>query len=316
MSKNDTERKSDRPVRANITSETEDEINLLAVMGLIWREKVTVISITAVFAVLSVVYALSLPNIFRAHALLLPVSEDSSMRFSQQLGLAANFTGIDIGSSSGKTQASLATLQSREFINQFIHKHELLPWLFASRYQPSIRASTIDSNIYNTDSGEWNVGNSNSASIPTNWEAYETFSGALTVSENQGTGLITLSLEWIDPGLAASWLNLLIADANDYLRDKDTIEATESVDFLQDQLESTQLLEMQRMLYQLIESQMRTLMLADAKEGYAFEVIDPAVAPENKSRPRRSIICISITFLGAMLSVVFVLARNAWAHRS
>ena len=51
-------------------------------------------------------------------------------------------------------------------------------------------------------------------------------------------------------------------------------------------------------------------MLADVREEYALEVIDPAVVPETKSAPDRALICILGALLGGILSVLFVLLKH------
>jgi len=41
-----------------------------------------------------------------------------------------------------------------------------------------------------------------------------------------------------------------------------------------------------------------------------FKTIDPAVVPEEKSEPKRALICVLGTLLGGMLSVLIVLVRH------
>jgi LPS O-antigen subunit length determinant protein (WzzB/FepE family) len=41
-----------------------------------------------------------------------------------------------------------------------------------------------------------------------------------------------------------------------------------------------------------------------------FDIVDPAVVPEMKSRPLRSLICIAITLGGFLFAVMVVLMRD------
>ena len=66
---------------------------------------------------------------------------------------------------------------------------------------------------------------------------------------------------------------------------------------------------MQQVFYQLIESETRTVMLANAQQEYVFKTVDPAVVPQEKSEPKRSLICIVATMLGGMLGVFIVFVR-------
>ena len=63
-------------------------------------------------------------------------------------------------------------------------------------------------------------------------------------------------------------------------------------------------MEMQRVFYQLIESQTRIVMLADVRDEYVFQIIDLAVEPDRKIAPNRS----RIVMLGALLGVIVSLA--------
>ena len=64
------------------------------------------------------------------------------------------------------------------------------------------------------------------------------------------------------------------------------------------------------MFAELIEKQTKTVMLANASDEYVFQVIEPPVAPELKSEPKRALICVLGTLLGGMLAVLFVLIRH------
>ena len=51
-------------------------------------------------------------------------------------------------------------------------------------------------------------------------------------------------------------------------------------------------------------------MLAEVRPEYVFKTIDPAVIPEEKSKPSRALTCVLGTFLGGMLGMVVVLIRH------
>ncbi len=64
------------------------------------------------------------------------------------------------------------------------------------------------------------------------------------------------------------------------------------------------------MIYQLIESQTRILMLADVREDYRFQVIDPSYVPEARVSPNRMMIIILGTLAGGLFAVLWVLMQN------
>ena len=65
----------------------------------------------------------------------------------------------------------------------------------------------------------------------------------------------------------------------------------------------------------MIESQTKTLMLAEVNPDYAFQVVDPAVIPELKAKPKRSLIVVISVLVGGMVGILFVLIRAAVRNR-
>ena len=94
------------------------------------------------------------------------------------------------------------------------------------------------------------------------------------------------------------------------MREDALLESQQSIDYLTEQLNKTSLVEMRSVFFNLIEEQTQQVMLADVREEYALETIDPAVVPELKSAPGRALICILGTLLGGMLAVLFVLLKH------
>ena len=96
---------------------------------------------------------------------------------------------------------------------------------------------------------------------------------------------------------------------NAAVKAQDVDEATRSIAYLKEQAANTSLADLQTMFFELIQSQTETVMLAEVRPEYVFKTIDPAVVPEERSEPNRSLICILGTLLGGMLAVMFVLFK-------
>ena len=292
-----------------------DEIDLLELWHILWQGKWAIIGITFIFAVASVVYALSLPDLYRTEILLSPSEEENnnSGGLMGQLGGLASIAGVDItgGASTSTKVKALAILRSRVFLYDFFKKHEITIPFMASR--PSSRSGEveIDPEIYDMQNQRW-VREVEPPNLPepSDWEVYIAFTEILDIVEDPATGLILVSLEWYDQEQIKIWLDWLIADLNEQMRQSDVSEANRAIDYVIEQIGRTQLVEMRNVLYSLIEQQTRTVMLADAREGYAFETIDPPIIPERRSAPSRSIICIIITVFGGVIAVFSVFIWN------
>uniref|UniRef100_UPI0040488AF0 Wzz/FepE/Etk N-terminal domain-containing protein n=1 Tax=Rheinheimera sp. TaxID=1869214 RepID=UPI0040488AF0 len=100
----------------------DDEIDLRELFAAIWQGKWIIAAVTSLFTVAAVVYALSLPNIYKSEALLAPVSEDAGLKIPGQLGGLAALAGVNLGGLGGgdKTALAMEIIKSREFLGRFI----------------------------------------------------------------------------------------------------------------------------------------------------------------------------------------------------
>jgi len=145
---------------------------------------------------------------------------------------------------------------------------------------------------------------------PSAQEAHKAFSEILSVSQDKQTGYITVSINHQSPTVAAQWVSWLVEDVNSAVKAQDVSEAEKSIEYLREQVTNTSLADLQAVFFDLIQSQTETVMLAEVRQEYVFKTIDPAVSPEEKSKPSRALICVLGTLLGGMLGVVIVLIRH------
>ena len=106
-----------------------DEIDFFELVSILWKGKLYIIFITTVFAIGSIYYALTRTEIYRSEALLAPSEQQQGNNNSifNSLGGGASLVGVDVTSQgNSKLTNTLAILESREFITQFIQKHNLL----------------------------------------------------------------------------------------------------------------------------------------------------------------------------------------------
>lgn len=300
----------------------QDEIDLVELWYAIWSQKWKVILITLVFAVGSVVFALSQPNLYKSEALLAPAGDDKSNSglgaLAGQFGGLASLAGVNLSSGgSNKTEEALAILKSREFITQFVRNNDILVPLFALKPVRFSKGVALDPNVYDESTNTWvRVVQTPYTPEPTDWEIYKNFSQILTVSTDKQTGLVTVSIEWYVPVQAQQWVTLLIKGLNEHIKNRDVSEAQKSIAFIREKIKEVSLVDMQAIFFNLIEAQGKTIMLAEVRDEYAFRTIDPAVIPLEKSKPKRALICVLGTLLGGMLGVLMALVSYFVKKRS
>jgi capsular polysaccharide biosynthesis protein len=287
----------------------EDEIDLRELFSVLWQGRVSIVLGTLIGAVLSVGYSLSLPNIYQAEALLAPKTEGSGL--AGQFGGLVGLAGIDIGGGdASKTEIALETLKSRSFFAEYIYEDVLLALMAAEGWDPESDELIINGDVYDTSSQKWirDVQGPHKRK-PSVQEAYQAFSGHLVVKDDK-SGFVSLNVQHYSPSVARDWVVSIIAGIETSIREKEIREAERSVAFLKAESAQNSLISLNEVFASLIEEQTKKIVLANASEEYVFGVIEPPVAPELKSEPKRSIICILGALLFGMLSVLYVLIKH------
>ena len=288
----------------------DDEIDLMELIKVLWDNKTRIILITAIAAFISIIYALSQPNIYKADALLAPAGDEDNSTMSglaRQFGGLASLAGVSLtGNSVNKSDLGLEVLKSRKFVREFVQRHKILPQLLAVDYwDPETRELKIDEDAYDTKTKTW----LDKDGLPSFEIIYKSFIDSLIIDEEPGSEFVRIGFKHKSPDIAAKWTGLVVKDLNDAIRMQDINEAESSITYLKKQASSSSLTDLRNLFYELIQSQTETMMLANVREEYVFKTIDPATVPEEKFEPRRSLICFLGTFLGGFLAVIYVLVR-------
>ncbi|MFH0288655.1 Wzz/FepE/Etk N-terminal domain-containing protein [Vibrio owensii] len=301
---------------------TGGEIDLRDMLTVLWQEKWTIVVTTLVFAISSVLYATSLPNIYKADALLAPTesSENGGLaKMAGQFSGLAAIAGVNLSNSeSSQTDLAVQVLKSRQFVGAFIQRHDLkMPLMAAKGWDLDSNKLILDENIYNETTGQWlRKAKGLRTAEPTEQEMFDVFrKDILSISQDKENGFYTLSVRFYDPFLAKQWVSWLIDDINKVMRDRAITETSQNLMYLNAQLQKTAVADMQSAFYTLIEEQTKNLMLAEVQEEFIFKVIDPAVVPEVKDGPKRLVLCILGSMLGGMLGVVFAFVRYVFRKK-
>ena len=284
----------------------------------LWSGRKTLFLGTFSFALLSIMLAILLPNKYTASALLAPSQQSGSALsgLMSQYGGIANLAGLSLPGGEEKVQTAMAIelMHSRAFIGDFVDRHSILPEIMAAKsWNLKTGKLEFDSDDYLADTGEWiRDVKPPYQPRPSVLEVHEKFLEIMTIVEDPKTGFVTVSIEHLSPTFAAQLVTLIVQDINDTLRQKDIKEASDSIEFLKQQISNTSLADLQAVFFELIQSQTETMMLAEVRPEYVFSTMDAAVAPEEKSSPKRALICGAGTILGFLISCFVIVARRVF----
>ncbi|NND65502.1 MAG: hypothetical protein HKM24_06015 [Gammaproteobacteria bacterium] len=271
------------------------EISLRELVFVSAKYKWVIASITTIAVIVGVLIALLLTPVYRATVVAMPVTtEGPSGGLSQlfnQFGDLASFAGVNI-SGNRNVDETIAVLNSRQFVDQFVRQHNLMPLLFKDQWDAK--------------KNQWSV---TEDAVPTFHDAFELFHEEIRrVVKDKDTGLVRLQIEWFDNEAAAAWANLTIEQLNQTMRQRAIKESTANIKFLTEQLEETSKVDIQQVLFNLIETEMQNQMLLNVREQFALRVIDPAMVPDGDRyfKPNRHLIVALSLLVGLMISFVFV----------
>ena len=283
----------------------DDEINLLDLLIVLAKHKKRIIGATFVAALLAVGYSLSLPNIYTSSTKILPPqqSQSSASAMLSQLGGLAGIAGSSLGIKN-PNDLYVAMLKSRSVMEKVVKRVDL---------QKVYGQETLNG-------------------------AMSALEGSTVISSDKG-GFIVVEVSDKDPQLAANLANTFIEELNKLLQTNSLTDASQKRTFLEQQLrqaknkltdaelvldktpntslqylDALRNLKYQEALWEILVKQFEMAKMDEAKDFPLIQVLDKATPPENKSKPKRSLIVMLATLAAFFLAVIWAFVSEAWAR--
>ena len=296
----------------NNKTNDNDFIDISEIFSSMWNSKILILFTTIIFLGIGVFYALSVPNIYKAESLII-ASEDanSGSSGSSNLGGLARLAGVSVQANAGSNKVMIIkTLKSRKFIMDFIKKEGILPEILAVKGMDD-DGLIYNESIYNPVKKEWNKEFLKKRNNPSLLEAYEKFiTKNMSIRVDDEDGSINLYTYFYSPQVAYSWNKKLIIYLNSFMKDKDFARSNRLVSFYKSSLSETQSSQIQTIIGSLLNETYKELALMDADPEYALSTLDPALIPEKKDTPKRSIIIIFFGFMGLVVACGYIIFRK------
>ena len=294
----------------------DDGIDLKELFYVLFRGKWIIVSVTSLITIIGVTYSLLLPNIYESKALLASTSSSNGISNAlRSYSGIASLAGVSLPGNSDDSNSAkaIAKISSLSFFESDVLPFIFLPNLMALKaWNPKTNSLIYDEAIYIKDSNTWGRNSSKTqTTIPTAQESFRKFNeDHLSVSEDNKTGFITISIKHQSPYIAKKWTELIVNQINSFYRQKDKVESEKAVSYLNQKIATTNLSEVKQSVADLLQEEIQKLTLIEANKLYVFSYIDSPAVMEKKSEPARSLICILFALMGMLLSILIVLIRH------
>jgi tyrosine-protein kinase Etk/Wzc len=270
----------------------EDEISLLEIATTIGEEKKTIAAITFGFAVIAAVVSLLMTPIYTARTTFLVPNPSGGSGLASALGGLGALAGGGVGSLlGGKSQDEMFVelLKTDTIANALIAQFKL-----QERYETENLDDTQRALANNTK-----------------------------ITPIKKAGMISVEVDDKDPEFAAQLANAYITQLKKLMEAFAVTESQQRKEYYENELIRAKQelkgtsdyrdMKVRESVLAVLLSQYEVAVLDSAKETI-IQVADKAVAPEIRSKPKRTLMVVIAALAGGFLSVLFVLVRRAYRN--
>ena len=195
-----------------VTKESGD-IYINDLVSVIWDNRFLVSIATFAFIFMSIIYALSLPNMYTSHVLLKP--SDNNELLSSKIGAystIAGIAGINLpGETVSKSQEAIERIKSIDFFSEEFLPYVKLENLMAVRtWNQKENKISYNKKIFDENSNEWvrEVAYPKNK-VPSSQEAFQEYLKILSVTQDIKTSFVKISIKHQSPYVSKNGLILL-----------------------------------------------------------------------------------------------------------
>ncbi|MBS3769818.1 MAG: GNVR domain-containing protein [Bacteroidales bacterium] len=310
--------------------QNKDEIDLLEVFLKIWKYKRFIIIFTVVVAIGSIIYSLVQEPQYEAEVSLYKKTSGEG-RSSRIQNLASQF-GMGGALPSGGDQFSIEDLtNSRRLNKKIIYKN----W-DTKAYQDSVTLIEY-----------WEIeGETEQEKFE---KALKKIKDLVSFNRNEETQLVTITILMPEAQLAADIGNYLTTLIEEYIQNEQETSTRQNLQYIEKRLETikkelrkaeeelkrfrerNRIIEqspelqleygrlqrqvtLKQEVYTTLQTEREMAEIELVKETPVINVLDEALAPEQRAKPKRKLIVIVGTFAGFFLSLLIVVLRYVWSY--
>jgi len=282
-------------------SENDDTVDLLSLPSVIWNGRKLIIIFTMLITVLAAAATLLMNDVYTAKAVLKPLTRGGGSRFYFM-------------ASQTNPKEMVNIINSNAFNKKVIEQHDLLPVLFPEKWDNEKKQwRTSDGGAFPLNPLKFIQGSSSqkkTANGPDIWDGIRELKYIVNASYSTKDEVVIISVNFRDPKMASQIVNNIIATLTEQMTAEIKHTAVINRKYLEKILKEARLgfdkLERGNMLAAKIDAQMTE----ELEGNYAFKILDPPMAPDQKSGPKRFLIVAGAFGSALFLSIFIALFKN------
>lgn len=264
----------------------DDEIDLVDLLKVLIKRKNLIIGLIFLGSIVTAGVSLIMTPIYSSKTVIAPVQQ-------QPLGGTASMLAAQFGITtppSGNVSEIVSLLKSNILREKVIKSLNLVQEFFKPE---ELKNKTEDEKI---------------------WECLRYLEKTLKVNFKQKDNTIEVEMEYKDPVLATKILEKLLLELQDHMSREAKRVSEVNRKYLEEALSSTADPFIKSNIYNLIAQQIQQGMLAEAKENFAFKILDPPKVPDKKIKPKRRLMVmvafVTSAFVGVFLAFFLEYIQN------
>lgn len=344
----------------------EDEIDLVELAKIIWSKRKFIAKVTCMLVLIGLIIAFTSKVEYETTCKLLPESQESSMPDLGGLGGLAGLAGVDLSSFGGgggvlTPEIYPEIVQSTPFlvklINEKIRFERLDTTMSSLIYLKELDKSSLivligeytiglPGKIKSLFSKDEDVTEKNEVYLrlsKEDWGIFEDFSDRLSVDVDSETGIINISVEFIDPIATTMLTDLMVKHLTEEVSNYKLEKTALNLDFVRERFTEAKQVYQEKQkevarfvtrnrnitnplvetehkrlqnemniafeVYKGLASQLEQARIKVKEDTPIFTVLEPVKIPVERSSPNRKLVILTSIFLGIFVSIVFIILR-------
>ncbi len=280
----------------------DETLNFLELIYLLWANKIVILSCSLIVSIFALIYSQFLPNLYTSSSVVI-VSNSLENQDSGMSGLAS-LAGFSFEGESSKVNEGIEIITSLNFFENLVKRNNLFEKLaLTNGWDKETNTLGYDKSRFDENSKKW------ISKKPSMQDLYSQFHKNFFIDKTN-QGFVELSFKHYSPYFAKEIVSLVIKEINLITKNKEIEISSNSLNYLKNEFERSNLVEIRKVIAELIQNETQTIMMANSSNSFFFKTLSEPYAPEIKSEPNRSFILLIGFLIGFLISASYFIVRN------